>query len=87
MGRLGAVLGQFSVVGAMKSPVGVVSAREGPEMRYGAWAAAGRLLVVLVCFLLLCKLSIQRPARLALFLPRAGAFMWVYVVVSAGATG
>ena len=79
MGLWGLFWVNFVVVGAMKFPVGVVSAREGLEMLDMGYAR-----VYWCCSESYFALQALDSARLALFCRKHGAFMWVYVAVSAG---
>ena len=66
----------FAVVGAMKFPVCVVSARHGPEMRYGVYQGVCWGCSDFFCFA-------GPPFRaFRTFCRKQGAFMWVYVAVS-----
>ena len=70
----------FAVVGAMKFPVGVVSAREGLAWPGDAgYGVCQGLLVPLGAALKSFALQALDSARLALFCRKHGAFMWVYV--------
>ena len=68
----------FAVVGAMKFPFCVVSAREGLEMLDMGYAR-----VCWCCSESFCFVG-PRFSAFGTFCRKHGAFMWVYVAVSAG---